>query len=383
MRKVYLDYAATTPADPEVVQAMLPYFSYVFANPLSVHDFGRAAATAVDSSRDTVARFMGAQPDEIVFTSGGTESNNTAIKGAAFAARNRGNHIITTTIEHRAILSPCVFLERQGFSITRLPVDSHGMVDPDAVRRAITPRTILISVMHANNEIGTILPVSEIGAVARERGVLFHTDAVQTFGHIPVNVDDLNVDLLSASAHKFYGPKGVGLLYIRKGSKIGRFMHGGSQEKNRRASTHNVPGIVGLAKAVEHAERGEAAEIRHLTKLRAKLIDGVLGRIKRSQLNGHPTERLPGNINFSFRNVQGERLLRGMNSAGIGCSTGSACSASNIGPSHVLEAIGLPFDMISGSLRLTLGKQVTEEDIDYVLDILPREIRMLRAVEQA
>ncbi len=383
MRKVYLDYAATTPADPEVVQAMLPYFSYVFANPLSVHDFGRAAATAVDSARRVVARFMGANPDEVVFTSGGTESNNTAVKGAAFAARSRGSHIITTTIEHRAILSPCVFLERQGFSVTRIAVDGHGMVDPDAVRRAITPKTILISVMHANNEIGTILPIAEIGAIARECGVLFHTDAVQTFGHIPVNVNDLTVDLLSASAHKFYGPKGVGLLYVRKGTKIGRFMHGGSQEKNRRASTHNVPGIVGLAKAVDIAEQGEEAEIRHLTKLRTKLIDGVLSRIRRSQLNGHPAARLPGNVSLSFRNVQGERLLRGLNAAGIGCSTGSACSASNTGPSHVLEAIGLSFDMIAGSLRLSLGKQVTEEDIDYVLDILPREVRMLRAVEQA
>ncbi|HSW61716.1 MAG TPA: IscS subfamily cysteine desulfurase [Dissulfurispiraceae bacterium] len=383
MRKVYLDYAATTPADPEVVQAMLPYFTYVFANPLSVHDFGRSAATAVDVARDTVARFLGAKPDEIVFTSGGTESNNTAIKGAAFAARSRGNHIITTTIEHRAILSPCVFLERQGFSVTRLPVDGNGMVDPDAVRRVITPQTILISVMHANNEIGTILPIADIGIIARERGVLFHTDAVQTFGHIPVNVDDLRVDLLSASAHKFYGPKGVGFLYIRKGAKIGRFMHGGSQEKNRRASTHNVPGIVGLAKAVEIAGRGEASEMRHLTRLRTKVIDGVLGKIKRAQLNGHPTQRLPGNVNLSFRNVQGERLLRGLNAAGIGCSTGSACGASNAGPSHVLDAIGLSFDMIAGSLRLSLGKQVSEEDIDYVIDILPREVRMLRAVEQA
>ncbi len=383
MRKIYLDYAASTPADPEVVQAMLPYFSYVFANPLSVHDFGRAAATAVDGARDTVARFMGAKPEEIIFTSGGTESNNAALKGAAFAARGRGNHIITTTIEHRAILSPCVFLERQGFSVTRVPVDGHGMVDPDAVRRAITPKTILISVMHANNEIGTVMPIAKIGVIAREHGVLFHTDAVQTFGHIPVNADALNVDLLSASAHKFYGPKGVGLLYIRKGVKIGRFMHGGSQEKNRRASTHNVPGIVGLAKAVDIAERGEEAEIRHLTKLRTRLIEGVLGRIRRSQLNGHPAERLPGNVSLSFRNVQGERLLRGLNAAGIGCSTGSACSASNTGPSHVLEAIGLSFDMIAGSLRLSLGKQVTEEDVEYVLDVLPREVRMLRAVEQA
>ncbi|HMK42952.1 MAG TPA: aminotransferase class V-fold PLP-dependent enzyme [Dissulfurispiraceae bacterium] len=381
-RKVYMDYAATSPTDPDVVQAMLPYFTYVFANPLSVHDFGRQAASAVEAARDAVARFIGAQPGEIVFTSGGTEGINTAIKGVAFASRNRGTHIITTTLEHRATLSPCTFLERFGFSVSRIAVDSWGMVDPGDIRKAITPGTILISVMHANNEIGTIQPIAEIGRIAREHGILFHTDAVQTVGHIPVSVQDLRVDLLSASAHKFYGPKGVGFLFVRSGTKIGRFMHGGSQERNRRASTHNVPGIVGLGKAVEIADRSLGMEMKALSELQSRLIEGTLTRIKRVQLNGHPTERLPGNVHFSFRNVQGERLLRALNAAGIGCSTGSACSTSNTGPSHVLSAIGLPYDMISGSLRLTLGKQLTDEDIAYVLDVLPREVRMLRAVEQ-
>ncbi len=377
MKRIYLDYASTTPADPEVVREMLPYFSGIYGNPSSVHSFGREARKVVDRVREKVARFIGAKPHEIIFTCGGTESDNTAVKGIAYAARSRGDHIITSSIEHRAVLNPAGFLERQRFRVTRLPVDSTGMVDPDAVLKAITPKTILISVMHANNEIGTMQPLAEIGAIAHERGIPFHTDAVQTFGHIPVNVDDLNVDLLSASAHKLYGPKGVGIMYIRSGTNISRFMHGGSQEKNRRASTHNLPGIAGLGKAIEIAERDMLDEMRTLTAFQDKLISSIVGSIKRTKLNGHPEKRLPGNVNISFRNVQGERLLKSLDEAGIACSTGSACSASNTGPSHVLTAIGLPLDLISGSLRITLGKYVKEEDIDCVLDILPRLVRKM------
>jgi len=377
MKRIYLDYASTTPADPEVVREMLPYFSGICGNPSSVHAFGREARKTVDRVRETVARFIGAKPDEITFTSGGTESDNTAVKGIAYAARSRGHHIITSSIEHRAVLSPAGFLERQGFSVTRLPVDSTGMVDPDDVLKAITPGTILISVMHANNEIGTVQPLAEIGAIAREKGIPFHTDAVQTFGHIPVNVDELNVDLLSASAHKFYGPKGVGIMYIRSGTRIGRFMHGGSQEKNRRASTLNVPGIVGLGKAIELAEKDMHDEMLMLANFQERLVCSIVGTIKRTKLNGHPEKRLPGNVNISFRNIQGERLLKGLDEAGIACSTGSACSASNTGPSHVLTAIGLPLDLISGSLRITLGKYVKEEEIDYVIEILPRLVRKM------
>jgi cysteine desulfurase len=356
---------------------MLPYFSGIYGNPSSVHAFGREARKVVDSVREKVARFIGAKPYEIVFTSGGTESDNTAVKGIAYAARSRGDHIITSSIEHRAVLNPVGFLERQGFPVTRVPVDSTGMVDPDAVLKAITPKTILISVMHANNEIGTMQPLAEIGAIAHERGIPFHTDAVQTFGHIPVNVDELNVDLLSASAHKLYGPKGVGIMYIRSGIKIGRFMHGGAQEKGRRASTHNVPGIAGLGKAIEIAEKDMHSEMLTLTAFQDKLISNIVGSIKRTKLNGHPEKRLPGNVNISFRNVQGERLLKSLDEAGIACSTGSACNASNTGPSHVLTAIGLPLDLISGSLRITLGKYVKEEEIDCVLDILPRLVRKM------
>jgi cysteine desulfurase len=377
MKRIYLDYASTTPADPEVIREMLPYFSGIYGNPSSVHAFGREARKVVDSVREKVARFIGAKPYEIVFTSGGTESDNTAVKGIAYAARSRGDHIITSSIEHRAVLNPVGFLERQGFPVTRVPVDSTGMVDPDAVLKAITPKTILISVMHANNEIGTMQPLAEIGAIAHERGIPFHTDAVQTFGHIPVNVDELNVDLLSASAHKLYGPKGVGIMYIRSGIKIGRFMHGGAQEKGRRASTHNVPGIAGLGKAIEIAEKDMHSEMLTLTAFQDKLISNIVGSIKRTKLNGHPEKRLPGNVNISFRNVQGERLLKSLDEAGIACSTGSACNASNTGPSHVLTAIGLPLDLISGSLRITLGKYVKEEEIDCVLDILPRLVRKM------
>ena len=382
MKKIYLDYASTTPMNPEVVRAMQPYFSEIFGNPSSVHSFGREAVKAVDEARAAVARFIGAKPYEIVFNGGGTEGNNTALKGSAYANRSRGDHIITSSIEHHSVLESCGFLERNGFNVTYLPVDSDGMVDPDDVRRAITPRTILISIMHANNEIGTIQPTADIGDIARERGIPFHTDAVQTIGHIPLSVDDLNIDFLSASAHKFYGPKGTGFLYIRSGARFSPFMHGGLQEKGRRASTHNVPGIVGLGKAAGLAGGRMEDEMRSLVALRDRLINGIFYNVKGHRLNGHPKERLPGNVNLSFTNAEGELLLQQMDEEGIACSTGSACSAESTGPSHVLTAIGLSSDLIAGSLRLTLGKYVTGEDIDYVLEVLPKVIKKVRSLTE-
>jgi cysteine desulfurase len=380
MKKIYLDYAATTPTDPEVVKAMLPYFGESFGNPSSAHSFGQDAREAIETARDTVASLLGAKPGEIVFTSGGTESDNCAIKGIAYANRNRGNHIIISSIEHHAVTEPCHFLEKQGFEVTMLPVDRDGRVDPDAVAKAITDRTILISIMHANNEIGTIQPIAAIGKIARERGVCLHTDAVQTFGHIPFTVDELNVDLLSLSAHKLYGPKGVGALYIRKGTRIVPFMHGGEQESKRRASTHNVPGIVGLSRAVAVARERMDEEKETQTRCRDLLIGGILGRIERSRLNGHPTERLPNNVNVSFEFVEGESMLLSLDMEGIACSTGSACSSGSLEPSHVLLALGLSHQMAHGSLRFSLGRYTEERDIDRVLEVLPLVVERLRGM---
>jgi cysteine desulfurase len=380
MKKIYLDYAATTPTDPEVVKAMLPYFGESFGNPSSAHSFGQDAREAIETARDTVASLLGAKPGEIVFTSGGTESDNCAIKGIAYANRNRGNHIIISSIEHHAVTEPCHFLEKQGFEVTMLPVDRDGRVDPDAVAKAITDRTILISIMHANNEIGTIQPIAAIGKIARERGVCLHTDAVQTFGHIPFTVDELNVDLLSLSAHKLYGPKGVGALYIRKGTRIVPFMHGGEQESKRRASTHNVPGIVGLSRAVMVARERMDEEKETQTRFRDRLIGGVLERIERSRLNGHPTERLPNNVNISFEFVEGESMLLSLDMEGIACSTGSACSSGSLEPSHVLLALGLSHQMAHGSLRFSLGRYTEERDIDRVLEVLPLVVERLRGM---
>lgn len=382
MKKIYLDYASTTPADHQIVQAMQPFFNEVFGNPSSAHSFGREAKRAVEDARAAVARSLGVKSHEIVFTGSGTESNNAALKGVTYANRSRGDHIITSSIEHHSVLESCGFLERNGFSVTYLPVDSTGMVAPEAVLKAITPRTILISIMHANNEIGTIQPIAAIGRIARERGIPFHTDAVQTIGHIPVGANALNIDILSASAHKFYGPKGTGFLYIRSGTRFSPFMHGGSQEKGRRASTHNVPGIVGLGKAIELADKRMQEEMVTLTALRDKLIRGISGKVKGAGLNGHPTERLPGNVNFSFTNAEGELLLQHMDEEGIACSTGSACSAESTGPSHVLTAIGLSSDLIAGSLRLTLGRYTSDEDIDYTLEILPKVVRKVRSLTE-
>lgn len=380
MKRIYLDYAATTPVRPEVLQAMLPYFTVTFGNPSSIHSLGQEAKGAVEEARTKVAKLIGAQSDEIVFTSGGTEADNLAIKGIALANRDRGNHIITSQIEHHAVLEPCHWLEKQGFSVTYLRVDSHGMVSPDDVKRALTSRTILVSIMHANNEIGTIEPIAEIAKITREAGVYLHTDAVQTVGHIPTNVNDLGVDLLSLSAHKLYGPKGVGALYIRKGTRIGPIIHGGGQEKNRRSGTENVPGIVGLGEAAELAQHEMAEEAARLTNLRDYFIQGILNEISCAHLNGHPTIRLPNNVSISVEYIEGEAMLLKLDLAGICASTGSACSSANLQPSHVLTALGLTPTQAHGSVRFTMGRWTSKQDVDTVLTIFPQIVFELRAL---
>jgi len=380
VRKIYLDYAATTPTHPEVVKAMLPYFTEAFGNPSSIYFYGQEAKGAIEEARDKVADLIGAQNEEIVFTSGGTEADNFALEGVAFAKESKGNHIITSSIEHHAVIETCKFLERRGFRVTYLPVDEYGLVAPDDVKRAITDKTILISVMQANNEVGTIEPIAEIGKIAREAGIYFHTDAVQTVGHIPVDVNGLGVDLLSISAHKLYGPKGVGALYIRKGTKLIPFMHGGEQERRRRASTENVPGIVGFSKAIELARQEMTEEAERLTYLRDQLIKGLLGRIDHIRLNGHPIKRLPNNVNISVDYVEGESMLLNLDLEGICASTGSACSSSSLEPSHVLVALGLSPELAHGSLRFSLGKWTTEEEIGQVLEVLPKIVAKLRAM---
>ncbi len=380
MGRTYLDYAATTPTHPEVVKAMLPYFTEAFGNPSSIYACGQEAKGAIEEARANVADLIGAQDEEIVFTGSGTEADNFAIKGVAYANESKGNHIITTTIEHHAVLETCHFLETKGFKVTYLPVDEYGMVDLEEVRKAITNQTILISVMQANNEIGTIEPLAEIGKIAKETGIYFHTDAVQTVGHIPVSVDELGIDLLSMSAHKLYGPKGVGALYIRKGTKLLSFMHGGEQERGRRASTQNVPGIVGFGKAVEIARQEMNKEAEQVTYLRDKLISGLLAQIDHICLNGHPTNRLPNNVNVSISFAEGESMCLNLDLEGICVSTGSACSSSVTEPSHVLLALGLPPLQAHSSLRFSLGKWTTEEEIDRVLEVLPRIVAKLRAM---
>jgi cysteine desulfurase len=380
MKRIYLDYAATTPTRPEVVQAMLPYFTEMFGNPSSIYSYGQEAREAVETARAQVARVIGARNDEIVFTSGGTEADNFALKGVALASEAKGNHIITSTFEHHAVLESAKFLEQRGFRVTYLPVNRHGLVAPSDVKKAITNKTILVSVMHANNEVGTIEPIAEIGRITREAGVYFHTDAVQTVGHIPVNVNELGVDLLVMSAHKLYGPKGVGALFIRKGTRIISLLHGGEQERHRRASTENVPGIVGLGRAIELAHQEMEEEARRLTLLRDKLTRNLLERIEHTQLNGHPTRRLPNNVNISVEYVEGESMCLNLDLEGICASTGSACSSANAEPSHVLLAIGVPPQLAHGSLRFTLGKWTTEEDIERVLEVLPGTVSKLRAM---
>lgn len=371
-RQVYLDYAATSFTAPEVVSAMMPYFTENFGNPSSIYSFSDKNRKAIDEARQKAAAVIGASKDEIYFTSGGTEADNWALKGAAERNRSKGNHIITTKIEHHAVLHTAEYLAKNGFDVTFLDVDSEGRVSMEELKKAVTDKTILVSVVFANNEIGTIQPISEIGAFCRERGILFHTDAVQAAAHLPIDVKAMNIDLLSMAAHKFYGPKGVGALYIRKGVRIDNFMHGGGQEKGRRATTENVAGIVGMGKAIELAsDRMKEASAR-IARLRDMLVDGVLKTIPHSKLNGAPSgERLPNNANFSFIGIEGETLLLDLDRAGIYGSTGSACSSGSLDPSHVLMAIGLSHELAHGSLRLTLGEETTEDDIKYVLETLP------------
>jgi len=380
VKRIYLDYAATTPTHPEVMKAMLPYFTESFGNPSSIHSYGQEAKDAIERARNKVAALIGAKTEEIVFTGSGTEADNFAVKGVALSRQAKGNHIITSLIEHPAVLETCKFMEKQGFSVTYLPVDGYGLVDPNDVKKAITKKTILVSIMHANNECGTIEPVAQIGNIAREAEIYFHTDAVQTAGHIPLDVNKLNVNLLSISAHKLYGPKGVGALYIRKGTRISSFMHGGNQERGRRASTENVPGIVGFGKAAEIALQEMLEEAQKLTALRDRLIEGILRGIEYTQLNGHPVTRLPNNVNVSINYVEGESILLNLDLDGICASTGSACTSADLEPSHVLVAMGLPHLQAHSSLRFTLGKWTTEEEINKVLEVLPGIVSKLRAM---
>jgi cysteine desulfurase len=375
-----MDYAATTPVHPEVVKAMVPYFTEIYGNPSSLHSYGQEAKAGVDAVRVKLAGFIGARPEEIVFTSGGTESDNHALKGVALANKGKGNHIIISSVEHHAVLESCHFLESQGLKISYLQVDNYGMVDPQEVKKTITSNTILVSVMHANNEVGTIQPISEIGKITREAGVYFHSDAVQTLGHLPVNVDKLNVDLLSLSGHKLYGPKGVGALYIRRGTRIAPFIHGGEQESGRRGSTLNVPGIVGLGKSIEIAEQEMDAEAQRLTGYRDRLIAGLSRKIDHLKLNGHPQERLPNNVNVSIAFVEGEATLLSLDFEGVSASTGSACSSESAEPSHVLTALRIPPEEARCSLRFSMGKWTNDVDVDRVIAVLPEIIAKLRAM---
>ncbi|MFQ5681184.1 MAG: cysteine desulfurase NifS [Candidatus Omnitrophota bacterium] len=376
--KIYLDYAATTPVDPRVVEAMTPFFHEVFGNPSSIHGFGQEASKAVEAARQELAAFLGASAEEIVFNSGGTEANNTAIFGVARALRDKGNHIITSAIEHHSVAAPCDLLQEQGYKITYLPVDKTGLVSPDDLRKAITGQTILVTIMQANNEIGVIQPIEELARIARRENVCMHTDAVQAVGHIPVDVANLGVDMLSLSAHKFYGPKGVGALYIRKGTKVKPFLYGGDQERGRRASTLNVSGIVGLGRAVELCREAMQQEEEFQRRLRDRIINRTLEEIGDCRLNGHRQKRLPNNVNITFSFIEGESILLNLDLLGIAASTGSACTSSSLEPSHVLLALGLPAEQAHGSLRLSLGRWTQEKDIDYLLERLPRVVDKLR-----
>jgi cysteine desulfurase len=379
MDKIYLDHGATTPLRPEVLEAMKPYLTDFFGNPSSLHAFGREVRKGLEEAREKVAAAIGAEEREIVFTSGGTEADNLAIRGVARAASARGNHIITSAVEHHAVLDTCLALREEGFDVTVLPVDGYGMVSLKDVEAAVTDKTILISIMLANNEVGTIQPVAEIGKIARSRGVVFHTDAVQAIGNLPVNVNDLHCDLLAVSAHKHYGPKGVGALYVRKGTRLKVFNFGGSQERKMRPGTENVPGIIGMGRAIELAVHELDEKAARIKTLRDKLIAGILA-VGDVRLNGHPTERLPGNVNVSVGYVEGESLILSLDLKGIAASSGSACTSGSLDPSHVLLAMGLDHQTAHGSLRLTLGAGNTEEEIDYVLSVMPEIVSRLRSM---
>ena len=380
MKTIYLDNAATTQTYPEVLDAMLPFFTEHYGNPSSIYSFAGEAGKAVDEARRTIASAIGADASEIYFTGGGSEADNWALKATAEAYASKGKHIITSKIEHHAILHTCEWLAKYGIEVTYLDVDENGLVSPEALKAAIRPDTILVSIMTANNEIGTIEPIAELGRIAHEAGALFHTDAVQAFGHIPINVDEMNIDMLSASGHKFNGPKGIGFMYIRKGVKIRSFIHGGSQERSRRAGTHNVPGIVGMAKAASLAVEQMNERMAYETKLRDHLIERVLNEIPYVRLNGHRTNRLPNNANFCFRFIEGESMLILLDQNGICGSSGSACTSGSLDPSHVLLAIGLPHEIAHGSLRLTLSEKTTMEDIDFTVDKLKEIIERLRSM---
>jgi cysteine desulfurase len=377
---IYLDHAATTPVDPRVLEAMIPYFTQQFGNPSGLYGLGRASRQALDAARASVAATLHARTSEIIFTSGGSESDNAAIKGVAWAAREHGNHIITTAIEHHAVLHTCEWLERFGIETSYLPVNRDGLVDPAAVEAAIRPTTVLVSVMHANNEIGTIQPLREIAEIAHARGVPVHSDAVQSCGHLAIDVDALGVDLLSMSSHKFYGPKGVGALYVRRGTGWLPTQQGGGQERSRRAGTENVAGVVGLARALELARESGEQEGARLSSMRDRLVAGILATIPDVRLNGHPTMRLPNNVNVSFGGVDGESILLNLDIHGIAASSGSACTAGSIDPSHVLVALGLPQALAAGAVRFTLGRGTSDDQIDRVLATLPDVISRLRAL---
>lgn len=378
MKRVYLDNAATTKLIPEVLAEMTPYMTEVYGNPSSPHYFGQQSAMALDKARDRVAKAINADPGEIIFMSGGSEADNTAIRGIAERYASRGKHIITTAVEHHAVLHTCQLLEKHGYEVTYLPVDEYGMVTVDQVREALRPDTVLVTIMFANNEVGTIMPISEIGALCREKGVFFHTDAVQAVGHLPIDVKAMNIDMLSMSAHKFHGPKGVGALYVRKGIIVPALIVGGAQERNRRAGTENVPGIVGMGKAIELACDGLDKKMADMRVLRDKLIREIPLRIPEVKLNGHPEKRLPNNVNFSIKYIEGESILLMLDLNGIAASSGSACTSGSLDPSHVLLAMGLTHEVAHGSVRMTLCDETTEEDIDYVLEVLPKVAERLR-----
>lgn len=380
MKTIYLDNAATTQVYPEVLEAMMPFFTEYYGNPSSIYSFANEAGKAVDEARGIIAKSIGADKSEIYFTGGGSESDNWAIKAAAEAYASKGRHIITSKIEHHAVLHTCQWLENHGFEVAYLDVDENGIVQPETLKAAMRPDTILVSVMAANNEIGTIEPIEELGKIARDAGVLFHTDAVQAYGHIPLDVDAQNIDMLSASGHKINAPKGIGFLYIRKGIKIRSFVHGGAQERSRRAGTHNVPGIVGFGKAASLAIQNMDERMAYETNLRDHLIERVLKEIPYARLNGDPVKRLPNNANFCFRFIEGESMLIKLDQNGICASSGSACTSGSLDPSHVLLAIGLPHEIAHGSLRLTLSEKTTMEDIDFTVDKLVGIIEYLRSM---